>query len=156
MKRRLVAGLSCLLILFGCDAGEETDVTAGGRQLPPRGFAWVIFGADTIVAEIADTPETRERGLMFRNELPDNEGMLFIFEEEGIRSFWMQNTFIPLDIAFLDRTLTIVDIQQMMPQTAVLHTSAAPAMYALEISQGQFAEREITVGARPRIVFGAR
>jgi len=125
-------------------------------QLPPRGYAWVIFGNDTITAEIADTPQTRERGLMFRDELPEDEGMLFVFEGEAIRSFWMQNTFIPLDIAFIDRTLAIVDIRQMQPQTEVLHTSAAPAMYALEVPQGQFAARGITVGQRPRIVFGAR
>jgi uncharacterized membrane protein (UPF0127 family) len=125
-------------------------------QLPPRGHAWVIFGTDTITAEIADTPETRGRGLMFRNELPDDEGMLFIFEEEGIRSFWMQNTFIPLDIAFLDRTLAVIDIRQMQPQSETLHTSSGPAMYALEVPQGQLAERGITTGARPRVVFGAR
>lgn len=156
MRSKSCAGLVAALFLFGCDSDQGAGFTDSGRKLPPRGFAWVIFGSDTITAEIADTPETRERGLMFRNELPEDEGMLFIFETEGIRSFWMQNTFIPLDIAFLDRTLTIVDIQQMMPQTAVLHTSSSPAMYALEVPQGQLAERGITVGARPRVVFGAR
>jgi uncharacterized membrane protein (UPF0127 family) len=143
-------------VLFGCDSGSESDFMNTGVRLPPRGYAWVIFGNDTITAEIADTPQTRNRGLMFREELPEDEGMLFIFEGEAIRSFWMENTFIPLDIAFINRTLAIVDIRQMQPQTVVLHTSSAPAMYALEVPQGQLAARGITVGQRPRIVFGAR
>jgi uncharacterized membrane protein (UPF0127 family) len=157
MKRFIMmSGAVGSLFLFGCDPGSESDFMDTEAQLPPRGYAWVIFGNDTITAEIADTPQTRERGLMFRDELPDDEGMLFIFDGEAVRSFWMENTFIPLDIAFIDRTLAIVDIRQMQPQTQVLHTSSAPAMYALEVPQGQLATRGITVGQRPRIVFGAR
>lgn len=126
------------------------------RALPPRGHAWIIFGGDTVVAEVAATPQEREQGLMYRTELGENEGMLFIFERTEPLSFWMRNTFIPLDIAFLDREQRIVDIQQMEPQDEEFTESAAPAMFALEVRQGWFEGRGIDVGAEGRIVLGAR
>lgn len=156
MKRFLRLCVLVMLATGGCDRSGGPELMEMESLLPPRGYAWVIFGTDTILAEIADTPETRERGLMFRNELGEKEGMLFIFEDEAVRSFWMRNTFIPLDIAFIDRTLRILDIQQMEPESEELHTSSGPAMYALEVPQGTLAARGIAVGARPKIVFGGR
>jgi len=114
----------------------------------------VIFGPDTVVAEVARTAEEREQGLMFRENLEKGRGMLFVFPSSQVRSFWMRNTFIPLDIAYLDEALTIVDIQAMEPQTEDLHESARPAMFALEVPLGWFAERGIQVGAVARVVFG--
>lgn len=130
---------------------------AGGAVAQPRpapGHAWVIFGADTVLAEVARTPDQRAQGLMYRQEVPDGTGMLFVFDENDLRSFWMQNTYVPLDIAFLDPALTVVDIQQMAPLTTDSHESAAPAMFALEVRQGWFAEQGIAVGARAQVVFG--
>jgi hypothetical protein len=144
----------------GAEAAEAAspDQAAGGspaaRVRPAPGRAWVIFGADTVVAEVARTPEQRAEGLMYRQELPDGTGMLFVFEENEVRSFWMQNTYVALDIAFLDPGFTIVDIQQMAPMTTENHDSTAPAMFALEVRQGWFAERGIAVGARAQVVFG--
>ena len=80
--------------------------------------------------------------------------MIFIFGDEEVRSFWMQDTFIPLDIAYLDSDARIIDIQQMEPETTRLHTSSSPAMFALEVPQGWFAEMEIEVGVQVEIVFG--
>jgi uncharacterized protein len=134
--------------------GDEDAAEAG--PLPPRGHAWVVVGSDTVLAEVADTPEARERGLMHRTELADGHGMLFVFEDMAPRSFWMRDTYIPLDIAFLDRDQVIVDIQQMEPETDELTESAAPAMFALEVRQNWFAEQGIEVGAEARIVFGRR
>ncbi len=136
--------------------GGGPGVPREGVARPGQGIAWVIFGADTVRAEIADTPELRERGLMHRTELADGEGMLFVYSTSATRSFWMRNTYIPLDIAFLDERLFIVDIQQMEPETENLHESAAPAMFALEVPQGWFASRGIEVGAEARVVFGRR
>ncbi|CAN5679179.1 hypothetical protein BH23GEM11_BH23GEM11_08200 [soil metagenome] len=135
----------------GEDAGFDDPE---GR--PWRGTAWVLFGSDTVRAEVADTPESRERGLMHRTELADGEGMLFVYSSMATRSFWMRNTFIPLDIAFLDARQIIVDIQQMEPETETLHESSAPAMFALEVPQGWYAARDIRVGAQAQIVFGRR
>jgi hypothetical protein len=135
-------------------AGQVTAGTRPARARPAPGRAWVIFGADTVVAEVARTPDERAQGLMYRQELPDGTGMLFVFEENEVRSFWMQNTYVALDIAYLDPSLTVVDIQQMAPLTTDPHESAAPAMFALEVRQGWFAERGIAVGARAQVVFG--
>ncbi len=133
---------------------EASDPAPASAPAPRRGTAWVIFGADTVTAEVADTPEARERGLMHRTDLGENEGMLFVFSDTRIRSFWMRNTYIPLDIAFLDRDLVIVDIRQMEPEDETLVDSARPAMFALEVHQGWFARRGIEVGARAQVVWG--
>jgi uncharacterized membrane protein (UPF0127 family) len=146
----------------GEDAGEATEsrpqptATTSEQQVPspPRGTAWVIFGADTVLAEVARSPNDRAQGLMYREELPAGTGMLFVFEESDIRSFWMSNTYVALDIAYMDPAFVIVDIQQMEPLTTAPHESTRPAMFALEVPKGWFAEHGITVGATPRIVFG--
>lgn len=123
-------------------------------RLPPPGRAWVIFDNDTVQAEIARTPEERARGLMYREDLPEGEGMLFIFPDSQIRSFWMSNTFVPLDIAYIDEELRIVDIQAMEPETTDSHPSARPAMFALEVPMGWFERTGIGVGAQATVVFG--
>ena len=158
------------LALSGCSRAEgdsaparQAAQPAGAPQIagaaaaasrPAPGRAWVIFGADTVLAEVARTPDQRAQGLMYRQELPDGTGMLFVFEDNVPRSFWMQNTYVPLDIAFLDPGLTVVDIQQMAPMTTDNHDSTSPAMFALEVRQGWFAERGIAVGARAQMLFG--
>jgi uncharacterized membrane protein (UPF0127 family) len=114
----------------------------------------VIFGTDTIGVEVARTASEREQGLMYRESLPEGRGMLFVFSDSQIRSFWMRNTYIPLDIAYIDENLTIIDIQPMEPQTEDPHPSARPAMFALEVPQGWFAKSGIEVGAQAQLVFG--
>jgi len=116
----------------------------------------VIFGADTVVAEVAATPDERAEGLMYRQEVPDGTGMLFVFQDNEVRSFWMQNTYVALDIAYMDPSFVVVDIQQMEPMTTDAHQSSGPAMFALEVRKGWFAEQGIGVGARAQIVFGVR
>lgn len=143
------------------DAANGGAAAAGGDPgemgaLPPAGHAWVVFGSDTVVAEVAATPEEQQQGLMYRTELAENEGMLFVYDNMAPRSFWMRNTYIPLDIAFLDREQRIVDIQQMEPQDEEFTDSAAPAMFALEVRQGWFESRGIEVGDEGRIIFGGR
>lgn len=133
---------------------ETREVRRGPR--PPSGRAWVIFGTDTATAEVAQTPRERQQGLMYRTELGENDGMLFVFDALSIQSFWMSNTYIPLDIAFLDDAFRIVDIQPMDPETTDLHESAAPALMALEMNQGWFAARGIGTGAQAEVVFGSR
>ena len=163
--------LPLLLILAACGPSEgqvppvaegpaegfaATPATPTHRQerLPPPGRAWVIFGADTVQAELARTPDERERGLMYREDLAKGQGMLFIFPDAMTRSFWMKNTFIPLDIAYMDQELRIVDIQAMEAESLDGHPSAQPAMFALEVPLGWFGEMGIGVGAQARVVFG--
>lgn len=125
---------------------------APGRPMP--GSAWVVLGGDTVVAEVARTEEERAQGLMFRDEVPDGTGMLFVFPEESVRSFWMQDTYVDLDIAFIDTAFRIVDIEQMTARDTTSHRSDGPAMYALEVRRGWFAEHGWEVGETVEVVFG--
>jgi len=144
-----VAGL-----LAACDPASDETSGVGNEPRPEQGHAWVIFGSDTVDAEVADSPDEHAQGLMFRERLDPGQGMLFVFDAERTQVFYMRNTYVPLDIAFLDGAQVIVDIQQMEPLTEDLHQSARPAMYALEVPQGWFATGEIQVGQLARIVFG--
>jgi uncharacterized membrane protein (UPF0127 family) len=134
-------------------ASAAAFVWANSSSSTTAATALVIFGSDTVRAEVANTPETRGQGLMFRDSVPDGTGMLFVFDREAERSFWMQNTFVALDVAFIDRNFRIVDIQQMEPETTDIHDGARPAMFALEVRQGWFAEKGISVGDRCELIF---
>jgi len=105
-------------------------------------------GLYVIRAEVVDTPETRARGLMHRESMAANHGMLFIFPEPGQHCFWMKNTLIPLTIAFLDDQGVIVNLADMQPRSEDHHCSAGPVRYALEMNQGWFAARNIRPGFR--------
>lgn len=99
-----------------------------------------------VVAEIADTQETRNRGFMEREQIPDGTGMLFVFERDQILSFWMKNTPHPLSIAYIDSTGKIRDIYHMTPFSMANWTSTVSVRYALEVPQGWFEKESITVG----------
>lgn len=98
--------------------------------------------------ELADTAEKRSLGLMNRKLLPGNHGMLFIFPKSLRVSFWMKNTLIPLDIAFIDGKRTILEIFQMSPLSTKVFDSSHPVVYALEVNQGFFKSNYIQPGAR--------
>ncbi|MDE2763352.1 MAG: DUF192 domain-containing protein [Gemmatimonadota bacterium] len=136
------------------DGAADPAAAARETPRPAPGMAWVVFGADTILAEVASLPEQRERGLMNRDSVPDGTGMLFVFPESEERSFWMRDTRVPLDLACFDETLAIVSISRMQPLDETLIGSGGPTAVALEVRQGWFAERGIEVGARAKVVFG--
>lgn len=121
---------------------------------PVRGWADPLLtyplriGEHPIRAELANTPETRRKGLMFRERLADGSGMIFIFPGEQRISMWMKNTPIPLSVAFLDSGGRILNIEDMQPQSEQSHSSAGPAKYALEMNQGWFEKRRIRPGER--------
>jgi len=136
-------------VAAGETAGETASVT-----LPPAGYAWVIFAADTVLAEVAATADERAEGLMYREEVPDGTGMLFVFPDNQPRSFWMANTYVPLDIAYMNPAFRVVDIVPMEPLVTDSYPSQAPAMFGLEVRQGWFAEQGITIGNQAEVVFG--
>ena len=104
-----------------------------------------------LIVEVADTDEKRQHGLMYRRKLPTNEGMLFVFTDESIRSFWMKNTFLPLDIGFFDSKKQLVEIQKMIPVKSEMevpksYVSKFAAQYVLEVNQGWFQRNKIKLG----------
>jgi uncharacterized protein len=105
-------------------------------------------GMHNIHAAVAQTPEQRQTGLMFRREMAQHEGMLFVFEVAAPQCFWMKNTLLPLSIAFLADDGTVVNIADMKPQSLDSHCSAQPVRYVLEMNQGWFAKRGIGPGFR--------
>jgi uncharacterized membrane protein (UPF0127 family) len=104
-------------------------------------------GIYRIQAELADTPKAREVGLMNRTNMPTNSGMLFVFEQKAGHCFWMNNTKIPLSIAFIADDGKIVNIEEMQAQTTNNHCPQAPIRYALEMNKQWFSERVIVPGA---------
>jgi len=126
-----------VLILLACSA------CASGE---PR----VVLGGKTFSVEVAKTSEEHELGLMFRDSMPADHGMIFIFPDESPRSFWMKNTRIPLDIMYFDKDLRMVSISADTPPCKVArcpsYPSIAPAKYVLELNAGRAAALGVGVG----------
>jgi hypothetical protein len=114
----------------------------------PLPVAELRAGMHLIRAEVAADFSTRGRGLMHRKGLAPNAGMLFIFDGPSQQCMWMKNTYIPLSVAFLDQEGTIINIADMQPHSEQTHCSARPALYALEMTRGWFAERGIKPGVK--------
>jgi uncharacterized membrane protein (UPF0127 family) len=138
LKRLLIA---CSLVVCGSLVGAQS----GPQTLPTIKLG---VGIHNIQAMVAQTPEQRATGLMFRASMGTNEGMLFVFEEPAKQCFWMKNTLLPLSTAFVADNGTVVNIEDMKPQTLDSHCSAQPVRYVLEMNQGWFAKRGIKPGAR--------
>ena len=105
----------------------------------------------TVEAEVARTDEQRQKGLKWRKSLDDGKGMLFVFDRDIILSFWMENTLIPLSIAFMSKDGTVLEIHDMQPKNTTAIKSARSLRYALEVPQGWFARAGITVGCKAAI-----
>ena len=138
--------LLCVLMLATCTscASSEPSVELGGK---------------TFRVEIADTQEKQALGLMFRDSMPRDEGMIFIFPNEAPRSFWMKNTRIPLDIMYFDKDLKLVSISADTPPCRVSrcpsYPSSKPAMYVLELNAGMAAELGVGPGDLLEIDLGS-
>lgn len=139
---RLIAHLFSLLLLAASSAWSQQ-----GPQLDlPR--VTLSAGMHLIHAQVAADFQQRAVGLMFRKEMPANEGMLFVFERPEPQCFWMKNTLLPLTAAFIADDGTIVNLADMQPQTEKSHCSARPVRFVLEMNQGWFAKRGLKAGFR--------
>jgi len=108
-----------------------------------------------LYCEIADNDAMREKGLMFRKHLKENHGMIFVFNNSQYLNFWMKNTYIPLDIAYIDARGIIKEIYFMEPlDVSVTYPSTYKVKYALEVNKGWFEKNNITIGTR--IIFSGR
>jgi hypothetical protein len=105
-------------------------------------------GQKELIAEIASTDEEKSRGLMGRKHLPEDQGMLFMYLTSVKPQFWMKDTLIPLSVAFIDHTNTIIEIRDMEPLSEARVSSRAPVRFALEVNQGWFEKNNIRPGDR--------
>lgn len=108
----------------------------------------LAIGFYRIEAEVMADPGSRARGLMGRRSLAPQQGMLFVFPSQARHCMWMKNTLVPLSVAFLDETGTIINIEDMQPESEDNHCAAGAARYALEVNRGWFAGKGIRAGAR--------
>ena len=139
--RRMAAVVLTALLAFAAEA------QTGPQTLPS---IRLNAGIHNIDAQVAQTPDQRSTGLMFRTSMGANEGMLFAFEQAGQQCFWMKNTLLPLSVAFVADDGSIVNIDEMKPQTLDSHCSTKPVRFVLEMNQGWFAKRGIRPGAKLR------
>lgn len=163
MKRIL-----CLLVLFVAAGtlpppGNSAPATPAPRDAAPvdgRGTLRIYQGTlqATLQVEIVASVEARSKGLMFRKSLPEDAGMLFVFEADGRWGFWMKNTLIPLSIGFIDSRWRLQEILEMQvaPDPAngpfTIYEPGEPYRYALEVNQGYFKRKGFTPGARLELI----
>lgn len=119
---------------------------AGGGASAQSGPVELTAGMFRISAEVAADYRTRAVGLMDRPEMAPYAGMIFVYPEKAIHCMWMKNTLIPLSVAFLDDDGTIINIEQMVPQTEDNHCARAPARFALEMNAGWFSAKHLGPG----------
>lgn len=127
----------CLLLLLSF-AGCERETPFSKINLPLKGIDFKI--------EIAETPSQQSQGLMYRESLGKNEGMLFVFKKDQRLHFWMKNTTIPLSIAYIGSEGIIKEIKTMAPLSEETVSSSVPVRYALELRQGRFRELDLKEG----------
>ncbi len=134
-----------LLLVVAMLAGKAALAQDAPQTTLPR--VKLSAGMHQITAQVAQTPEQRQIGLMYRKEMQQFEGMLFVFEQPNQQCFWMKNTFLPLTAAFVADDGAIVNLADMKPQTTDSHCSAKPVRYVLEMNQGWFDKKGIKAGA---------
>ncbi|MEY2874413.1 MAG: hypothetical protein RLZZ373_1784 [Pseudomonadota bacterium] len=138
-QRIAQAALAALAVMsFGAHA------QSGPQKLPTT---QLTAGMHLIRAEVADDDSERQIGLMHRPSMGTNDGMVFVFEQSGVQCFWMRNTLIPLSAAFIDDTGTIVNIEDMKPQSDDSHCSKKPVRFVLEMNKGWFDKRGLKAGS---------
>lgn len=130
---------------------------SAGAQNAKFGTTQLTAGMHLIKAEVAASEAQREQGLMFRETMAGNAGMVFVFDAPGSQCMWMKNTLLPLSVAFIDADGKIVNIEDMQPQTLDSHcsTQLVPVKYALEMNLGWFKQKHIkpgsVIGGLPRV-----
>ena len=138
----LAAALASVLTLWAAATAAQD-----GPQLALQRIE-LSAGMHRIEAQVAQTAQERQTGLMHRKEMPAQEGMLFIFDQPGQQCFWMKNTLLPLTAAFVADDGTIVNLADMKPQTEDSHCSAKPVRYVLEMHKGWFDKRALKAGTK--------
>ena len=142
LMRAFLATLFCALLI------ASAVTSAKDVPLPRQPTIYLKAGSQSIQAEVVASDETRQRGLMFRESMGKNDGMLFVFTERAYHSMWMRNTPLPLSVAFMDDSGKILSIHDMQPFSDTNHMAAGPAKYALEMNLGWYVTNKVRVGDR--------
>ena len=145
MLQRFAALLACSVAISAALLAPAHAQQEPQTNLPRTKLS---IGLYTIDAQIAQAPVERQVGLMFRKEMPQAEGMIFVFEQPATQCFWMRNTLLPLTAAFVAEDGRIVNLADMKPQTDDSHCSEEPVKYVLEMNQGWFKKKNIKKGAK--------
>ena len=155
--------LAIVLLFFGCKKGTETSAapslfeesgpTNAQTKLPTIKL-WL--GAQELAAEIARTPIEVQTGMMFRTNITETEGMLFILPHTQQASFWMKNCFVPLSVAYIDPDGTVQEIHDLQPgNTSSVWSASQDIRFALEVKQGWFTRHQVSTGAVVRTERGS-
>jgi hypothetical protein len=137
------------------DSGSAAAVAAAPPPTPgapmPKVYLQTDQGEVAVSVEVVSTSAQVERGLMYREHLAPDAGMLFLMGQEQIWPFWMHNTLIPLDMIFIGRSLTVAGIvERAEPQTDKLRQIDRPSLYVLEVNGGWSAAHHVIDGAKVR------
>jgi len=145
-----LAALAALFLLAGC--ADEPSTPPPAAEAPQRlPTATIRVGDVPLVVEVADTQAERQRGMMFRRRLGPDEAMLFVFEGESNLRFWMKNTYVDLDLAYLSADGTILEIARLHAHNTEYVYSREPARFALETPAGWLTAHGIEEGDRVTI-----
>ena len=141
MNITLIATLALAVGLSFPASAQDSAQTDLRRTILSAGF-------HQIDVQLAMTPEQRAIGLMHRREMPQHKGMLFVCESPAAQCFWMKNTLIPLTAAFVADDGTVVNLEDMKPQTTESHCSRKPVRFVLEMNLGWFTKKGIKAGTK--------
>ena len=144
--RHLSLALVSIVMLAPLTIFADTPALPEGK--PQTGLPTVSLkvGSQNVRAEVANTEATRQVGMMFRQKMGRQDGMLFVFPEVAYHAMWMRNTLIPLSVAYMNERGVIVSIHEMQALSEAVHQAAGPVRYALEMNAGWFGSNKINVG----------
>lgn len=147
----MVKALSLIIVAFALLQASAENIVFATRKIK--------IGKKTVTVEVADTVDKRAQGLMFREKLAEDHGMLFVFENDERLAFWMKNTLIPLAIGYFGRDQKLINTHEMIPAVAgemnpKTYHSSTPAMYAIEMSSGWFSRNKVVPGTSFSFVSG--
>jgi uncharacterized protein len=147
---RLASGLVVLATLSFAGISSAQSSSPGAAQ-PPLPTVKIKAGMFIVTAEVAKQPPERSMGLMYRQTMDADHGMLFVFDRADVHCFWMRNTLLPLTIAWLTEDGTIVSMADMKPQSEDNNCPTGAAKYALEMNQGWFKKKGLKAGSKLKI-----
>jgi uncharacterized membrane protein (UPF0127 family) len=147
---KLLSLVKSFLLIASMASLSAISLTATAQDAPQMNLERVKLaaGMHRLDVQVAATPEQRQIGLMFRKDMPQHEGMIFVFEQAAQQCFWMKNTLLPLSTAFIADDGTIVNIEEMKPLVLDGHCSTQPVRYVLEMNKAWFSKKGLKAGSK--------